>query len=85
MGDEEVVGVHAQSLGVDRVEGVLGVNEGGVAPGPLGAGDGVERDGGLAGGLRPVDLDNAAAREAADPQGDVEGYPIIPMSMSHPR
>ena len=73
LGDQEVVGVHAQGLGVDGVEGVLGVDEGGVAPGPLGAGDGVQGHGGLARGLRSEDLHNAPARQAANAQGDVQG------------
>ncbi len=60
-------------LGVLGVEGVLGVDERRDAAALLGVGDGVEGEGGLAGGLRPVDLDDAAAREAADAEGDVEG------------
>ena len=60
-------------LGVVGVERVLGVDEGGDAAGRLGAGDGVQRERGLARGLRAVDLDDAAARQAADAEGHVEG------------
>ena len=36
--DQQLVGVHAERLGVVRVERVLGVDEGGDAAGPLGVG-----------------------------------------------
>jgi len=52
---------------------VLGVDEGGDATAALGVGDGVQGDGGLAGGLRSVDLDDPATRQPADAEGDVEG------------
>ena len=69
---EQVVGAHAQLAGVADVERVLGVDEGGDAAALLGLGDHVQGEGGLAGGLRPVDLDDAPAREAADAERDVE-------------
>ena len=62
-----------QRRGVVGVEGVLGVDEGRDAAGLLGLGDDVQGEGGLAGGLRAVDLDDAAARHAADAERDVEG------------
>src|SRR5690606_13374273 len=73
LGDQQRVGVDTQLLGVLRVERVLGVDERGDAPGPLGVGDGVQRDRRLAARLRAVDLDDTPAPEAADAQGDVEG------------
>lgn len=51
--DQEGVGVHAKGASIDGIEGVLGVDEGGIAPGLLGVGDGVQGDRGLTGGLRP--------------------------------
>jgi hypothetical protein len=51
---------------------MLGVDEGADAAAPLPLGDEVERERGLARRLRPVDLDHAAARHAADAEGDVE-------------
>ena len=42
-------------------------------PALLGVGHRVQGDGGLAGGLRPVDLHDPAARQAADAERDVEG------------
>src|SRR3546814_3287195 len=51
---------------------MLGVDEGAGTAGLLGLGDHVQRQGGLARTLRPVDLDDAAARQAADAQADVE-------------
>ncbi len=41
-------------------------------PAALGVGHGVQRDGRLAGGLRAVDLDDPAPRQAADAERDVE-------------
>ena len=64
--------VHAKGTSIDGIEGVLGVDEGGIAPGLLGVGDGVQGDRGLTGGLRTVDFDDATARQAADAEGDVE-------------
>ena len=72
LGDEKIVGVNAQGLGVNRVKSVFGIDEGRVAPRLLGTGDGMERHGGLAGGLGTVDLDDAASRESADSQSDIE-------------
>ena len=51
---------------------MLGVDEGGGAAHALGLRDDVQRQRGLAGGLRPVDLDDPAARDAADAERDVE-------------
>ena len=72
LGDQERVRVDAQGAGVDGVEGMLGVNEGRVAAGLLGVGNGVQGDRGLTGRLGAVDLDDSAAREAADAEGDVK-------------
>ena len=52
LGKVEVLQVHADSLGVSRVEGVLGVDEGGEAPGLLRLGDDVQGEGRLAARLR---------------------------------
>ncbi len=62
-----------RARGVLGVEGVLGVDEGGHAAELLGHGDDLEGEGGLAGGLGPVDLDDAPLRDAADAEGQVEG------------
>ena len=69
---EEVVEVHADALGVLRVEGVLDVDERGHPAGLLGVGDDVQREGGLAGRLGPVELDDAPAGEAPDAEREVE-------------
>src|SRR5215212_7709327 len=73
LGEVQVLQVNADGLGVGRVEGVLGVDEGGEAPGLLGLGDHVQGEGRLAARLRAEDLDDAAPREAADAEGEVEG------------
>ncbi|SIA98632.1 Uncharacterised protein [Mycobacteroides abscessus subsp. abscessus] len=72
LGDQEGVRVDAQGARIDGVESVLSVDEGRVAAGLLGVGDSVQGDRGLTGGLGAVDLDDAAARKAADAEGDVE-------------
>ncbi len=73
LGDEQVVGVDAELLRVLGVERVLGVDEGREAPGLLGLGDDLERERRLARGLGPEDLDDAAARDAADAERGVHG------------
>src|SRR3712207_4217730 len=73
LGEVEVLEVHADGLGVGRVEGVLGVYEGGEAAGLLGLGDDVQGEGRLAAGLGAVDLDDAPPGDAADAEGEVQG------------
>ena len=72
LGDQEVVEVDAQLLGVGGVEGVLGVDERGGAAAPLGLGDDLQGQRGLARRLGPEDLDDAAAGDAADAQRVVD-------------
>jgi hypothetical protein len=72
LGDQEVVEIDPEFSGVDRVERVLGVDKGADAAGLLCLGDGVQRQRGLAGRFGPVNLDHAAARQAPDPQRDIE-------------
>src|ERR671916_1224134 len=62
-----------ESLVVGRVEGVLGVDEGGEPAGPLGLGDDVQGEGRLAAGLGAEDLDDTAARNASYAERQVEG------------
>src|SRR4051794_21078436 len=73
LADQQRVGVDADGPGVVGVEGVLGVDERRDAAGGLGAGHRVQGDRRLAGGLGAVHLDDTAARDAADAQGDVQG------------
>jgi hypothetical protein len=51
---------------------VLGINEGTNAALALRLGDAMQRERGLAGGIRAVDLDDAAARQPADAERDIE-------------
>src|ERR1700754_631996 len=55
--DQEVVDVDAELAGIDRIERVLGIDKGADAALLLGFGDAMQRQGGLAGGFRPGDLD----------------------------
>ena len=72
LGDEQRVGVDAQLARVVGVERVLGIDERRHAAGLLRVGDRVQRHRGLARRLRTVDLDDPAAGQPADAEGDVE-------------
>jgi hypothetical protein len=69
---QELRGIHAQPLGVLGIERVLRVDEGGGPAHLLDVGDDLEGERGLAGRFRAVDLDHAAARQAAHAEGHVE-------------
>ena len=70
--DQQLVHVHAELARVVRVERVLGVDEGGGAAQLLHLGDHRQGQRRLAGRFRAVDLDDAAARQPADAERDVE-------------
>ncbi len=70
--DQQLVDIDAELRGIDRVERMLRVDEGAGAALLLRLRDRVQRQRGLAGGFRPVDLDDAAAGEAADAKRDVQ-------------
>src|SRR5215212_4539498 len=72
LGEVEVLEVDADGLGVGRVDGVLGVDEGGQTPCLLGLGNHVQGEGRLAAGLGTEDLDDATPWEATDAEGEVE-------------
>ena len=72
LGDQELLHIDPELGRVIRVQDVLGVDEGTGAALALGFGDDVERQRGLARALRSVDLDDAAAWQAADAERDVE-------------
>ena len=67
LGDEQLVDVDADPPRVDRVDRVLGVDEGADPAARLGLGDDVVDERRLARGLRAEDLDDPAPRDAADP------------------
>jgi hypothetical protein len=73
LGEIEVFEVDTDGLGVGRVEGVLGVHEGGEAAGFLGFGDDMQGESGLAAGFGAEDLDDASPWDAADAGCQVEG------------
>ena len=66
--NEQRIYVYAERGRIDRVKCVLHVDKRRVAAHFLAFGDAVERQGGLTGGFRPVDLDDAAARHTAHAQ-----------------
>ena len=72
--DEQVVEVDPQLSRVLRIERVLGVHEGRHAAKLLRLGNDLQRQRGLARGFGSEDLDDAAARHAADPERVVEAH-----------
>ena len=70
--DQHVVDVHAELFRVDGVERVLRVDERRGAPLLLRLRDHLQGERGLARGLGSEDLDDAPARQAADPERDVQ-------------
>src|SRR5438067_2934332 len=72
MRDQEILGADPELARVADVERVLGVDEGGDAARLRRLGDHVQGQRGLAPRLRAVDLDDAAAGNAADAEREVE-------------
>jgi len=72
LGNQQVLQVHAQVLRVLHVQRVFGVHKGASAAELLHFGDDLQRQRGLARGFRAVDFDDAATRQAAHAQGDVQ-------------
>ena len=70
--DQEVVELHPELARVDRVQRVFRVDERRVAARPLGLRDDLQGERRLAGGFGSVDLDHAAARNAADAERMVD-------------
>ena len=73
LGDQQVVDVDADGLGVHRIHGVLGVDVGAGAAVALGLGHHVHGQGGLPRRLGPEDLHDPPPGEPADPERHVEG------------
>ena len=72
LGDQQFVHVDAQAFGVDRVQGVLGIDEGAGTALLLGLGDDVQGEGSLARGLGPVDFHHPALGHATHAEGDIQ-------------
>ncbi len=70
--DQQVADVDAELARVDRIERVFGVDVGGDAARLLHLRDDLQAQRGLAGRFGAVDLDDAAARQSADAERDVE-------------
>jgi hypothetical protein len=68
----KLVEVDPELPGIARIERVLGIDEGTDAAALLRFRHRMQRQRRLARGLRPVDLDHPAARQAADAQRDIE-------------
>ena len=72
LGNQQAVDIHAERLGVNRVERVLRVDKRGRTAHFLRLCHAVQRNCGLTGGLRSVDLHNTAARQAADTKREIQ-------------
>ena len=72
LADQQLVDVDADGPGVHRIHGVLGVDVGADAAVALRLGHDVHGQRGLTRRLRAEDLDDAATRQAADAEGEVE-------------
>jgi len=70
--DQHIADIDAELFGIGRIERVFGVDVGGHTAELLHLRHHLQAQGGLAGGFRAVDLDHAAARQAADAQGHVQ-------------
>ncbi len=70
--DQQAADIDAKLLGPRRIQRVFGIDKGRHAAKPLGAGDGVQGQRGLAGRLRPVKLHHAPARNARPAQCDIQ-------------
>ena len=64
---EQVVGVHAQLLGIGQIQRMFGIDERRDATGLLRLGDGMQRQGGFTGRLRSKIFDDRPARESPTP------------------
>ena len=72
LGDKQVVGIHAQALGIGHVQSVLGVHKGAGAALLLALGDDVQGKRGLARGFGAENFGNPTARDAAHAQGQIQ-------------
>ncbi len=72
LGDQQIVHVDAQFSGVNGVQGVFGIDEGGTTTQLLGFGDDLKRQGGFAGGFGSIDFGHPPTRQATDAQGDIQ-------------
>ena len=72
LGDQQAVNVNAECLGVNRVERVLGIDKRSRAAQLLCLCNAVQRNRGLTGGFRSVDLNDSAARQTADAEREIQ-------------
>ena len=70
--DQKVFEIDAELAGIDRIERMFGIDEGADAALLLGFGDRLQRQRRLARAFRSVDFDDAALRQAADAERDIE-------------
>ena len=72
MGDQQIFNVNAKGRCIDGVEGMLRIHKSGHTTSLLHLGNGMQREGGLTGTLRPIDL-HYSALGIAPTQGQIQG------------
>ena len=70
---QEFITIHTEFLGINRIQGMLGIDESGDAALPLGIGHRMKGQGRFARRFRAIDLDNPATGQSADAQRLVKG------------
>ena len=68
----QLIDVYAQLPSINRIERMFGVHKGSRTAALLRFGDDMQRQCGLARAFRPVNFDDATARQSAHAQGDIE-------------
>ncbi len=72
LGDQQVICVDPQFLGVVNVESMLGVDKSGYSACLLSLCSDMQGQGRFARGFRPINLDDSAARNATDSKGNIQ-------------
>ena len=72
LGNQQIFYFYTEFAGVNRVERIFGINKGAGSAVFLALGDGFQTEGGFAGRFRAEDFNNAAARQAAYAQGQIQ-------------
>src|SRR3990172_7632213 len=70
--NQQIVDIYPETPGVGGIQRVLGIDEGGYPSLSLSLGYSMQCNRGFSGGFRPVDLDDAAARESPHSQREVQ-------------
>ena len=73
LGDQQIVDIHSTPGRIGRIEGMLGIDQGGRSAVLLGLGDNVLGQRRLTRSLGPKHLDHPTARQSAYAEGEIQG------------